>query len=94
MHSVLIFLRAQPCLTLSNTCQCTDCRQSVQLFDYDEASYDGPLDFVGDGSTSERLVVVANRLPVTCSKDQHGHWQLQVKTHKLCCDEASRCMDL
>ena len=51
-----------------------------QLFDYDEASYDGPLDFVhGDGSASERLVVVANRLPVTCSKDALGHWQLQVR---------------
>eukprot|EP00967_Tisochrysis_lutea_P050378 scaffold61969_cov18-Tisochrysis_lutea.AAC.1 len=48
------------------------------------ASYDGPLDFVnGDGSASERLVVVANRLPVTCSKDQHGHWQLQVSAGGL-----------
>jgi len=58
--------------------------RSHQLFDYDEASYDGPLDFVnGDGSASERLVVVANRLPVTCSKDQHGHWQLQVSAGGL-----------
>ncbi|KAF5827092.1 glycosyltransferase family 20-domain-containing protein [Dunaliella salina] len=58
--------------------------RSHQLFDYDEASYDGPLDFLnGESSASERLVVVANRLPVTCSKDQHGHWQLQVSAGGL-----------
>lgn len=27
----------------------------------------------------ERLVIVANRLPVTCSKDAEGGWQLQVR---------------
>ena len=27
----------------------------------------------------ERLVVVANRLPVTCSRDAGGKWQLQVR---------------
>jgi hypothetical protein len=37
-----------------------------------------PLDMYNDASTAERLVVVANRLPVTCSKDASGMWQLQV----------------
>ncbi len=55
--------------------------RSHQQFDYDEAAYEGPLDNFNDAVPgSERLVVVANRLPVTCIKDAQGQWQLQVRT--------------
>lgn len=30
------------------------------------------------GPCSERVVIVANRLPVTCTRDATGSWQLQV----------------
>ncbi len=53
--------------------------RSHQQFDLDDASYDGqPMDSFTHPQ-SERLVVVANRLPVTCSKDGAGNWQLQVR---------------
>ena len=39
-----------------------------------------PLMFCkADELEPERLVIVANRLPVTCSKDAEGGWQLQVR---------------
>ncbi len=56
-------------------------RSHVQL-DYDEAAYEDPLTLGGGadaGAQQERLCVVANRLPVTCTKDPQGHWQLQVR---------------
>lgn len=69
--------------------------RSHQTFDYDEATYDGPLESYSSVPGSERLVVVANRLPVTCSKDSLGQWHLQVgvlvmlrfclQTHCGCC---------
>lgn len=33
---------------------------------------------------SERLLVVANRLPVTCSKDVSGKWRLQASAAAGC----------
>ena len=30
---------------------------------------------------SQRLIVVANRLPVSASKKQDGNWQLQARPH-------------
>jgi len=30
---------------------------------------------------SQRLIVVANRLPVSACKDKHGNWELQEKPH-------------
>lgn len=32
----------------------------------------------GGSQGSQRLIIVANRLPVTCSKDPSGQWRLQV----------------
>lgn len=31
-----------------------------------------------DGASTQRLIVVANRLPVSAYKDRSGRWQLQV----------------
>lgn len=38
---------------------------------------DPVLETVPEPPLAARLVVVANRLPVTCSKDSNGRWQLQ-----------------
>lgn len=39
----------------------------------------------------ERLVVVANRLPVTCSRDASGKWQLQVRRSTCTPQQQYRC---
>jgi hypothetical protein len=61
-------------------------RSHQHFGDYDEAVYDGPLpldagggEFAVAAPLGDRLVVVANRLPVTCTKDARGQWQLQVR---------------
>lgn len=33
-----------------------------------------------EGASSQRLIVVANRLPVSAFKDCDGHWALQART--------------
>lgn len=33
-----------------------------------------------EGASSQRLIVVANRLPVSAFKDSDGHWALQART--------------
>ena len=33
-----------------------------------------------EGASSQRLIVVANRLPVSAFKDSDGHWALQACT--------------
>lgn len=59
-------------------------RRSHQAFDpqyqQDESAWENVDVFpdTSQGVHQDRLVVVANRLPVTCSKDATGHWQLQV----------------
>lgn len=38
---------------------------------------------MGGAGGGERLIVVANRLPVTCSKERDGRWRLQVSAGGL-----------
>lgn len=58
-------------------------RSNQQFCDFDEAIDEGPPEPAGEGCTSERLVVVANRLPVTCTREggASGSWTLQVSVH-------------
>ncbi|MEW5311818.1 MAG: hypothetical protein WDW38_003503 [Sanguina aurantia] len=60
-------------------------RSNQQFCDFDEAIDEGPPEPTGEGCTSERLVVVANRLPVTCTREggASGSWTLQVSAGGL-----------
>lgn len=62
--------------------------KSHQAFDQflDDSAYpDAPPDLPDvSGTEQQSLKVIANRLPVTCSKDASGHWQLQVCGHISC----------
>lgn len=54
--------------------------RSHQAFDIlEEVPIEDPvLETVPEPAHQARLVVIANRLPVTCSKDASGKWHLQV----------------
>ncbi|GLC47635.1 hypothetical protein PLESTB_000009400 [Pleodorina starrii] len=59
--------------------------RSHQAFDIceDVPQEDPVLESVPEPPAQARLVVVANRLPVTCSKDSSGRWQLQASAGGL-----------
>lgn len=68
-----------PCLTDRLLRERIRRNRSHQNFDYEdsfEESFDGSS---AEQPVIERLVVVANRLPVTCSKNAEGQWSFTVR---------------
>jgi hypothetical protein len=53
--------------------------RSHQTFDLLDEDLENSLEHPAEPGVNERLVVLANRLPVTCSKDSQGTWRLQVR---------------